>query len=122
MGQDELGEVGHAEEVHLELVPGVVERDLLDRSVQAEARVVDQYVDAALGIDDPVDDPLVVVALGHVHLDRGDAVVGQVRHAVHPSGGGVDAVTLAGEQDGGLAAHARRRSGYQHNLAHCLSS
>ena len=70
-------------------------------------RVVDQHVDASLAVDDPAHDPLVVVAFGHVHPDRSDVVFGQVRHAVHPAGAGVDPVALLGEQDRSLTAHAR---------------
>ena len=98
MRHDELGEVREAEQVAHELVSRLVERDVLDGAVEAEARVVDQNVDPSFGIDDAAHGPLVVPALRDVHSDRGDAVFGQVVHAVRPAGAGLDGVAPAGQQ------------------------
>lgn len=76
MRQDELGEVGEAKQVHFELVSGVFERDVLYCPVETETRVVDQNVDASLGIDDLAHGSLVVLTLRDIHLDRSDAVFG----------------------------------------------
>ena len=109
-----------AEEVHLELVAGVREGDVLHGAVDPEAGVVDEDVDPPLGLDDPVDGPLVVGGLADVHLHRDDAVVGQLGQAVHPPGAGVHRVALAGHEDGRLTADAGGCPGDQHHLAHGL--
>ena len=119
--QDELGEVRQAEEVHLELVAGLVDGDLLDRPVEAEAGVVDEDVDPALVRDDPVHDPFVVLGCRDVHPDGGDAVVGEVGHALQAPGSGVHGVALLTQQDRGLPAHARRCPGDQYDLAHRIT-
>ena len=119
--QNELGELCEAEEVHFELVTGVVERDVLDGPVEAEAGVVDEDVDPPLGLDDPAHGLLVVRAHRDVHLDGDDPVVGHLGQAVHPPGAGVHRVALLRHQDRRLTTHARRRSGDQYNLAHCVA-
>ena len=115
--QDELGEVREAEQVDLELVSRVVERDVLDGSIEAEARVVDQNVNPSFRFDDAAHGPLVVLALRDVHLDRGDAVFGQVVHAVRPASAGVDGVAPAGQQDRGFPAHAGGCSRDEYDLS-----
>lgn len=117
MRQDELGEVGEAKQVHFELVSGVFERDVLYCPVETETRVVDQNVDASLGIDDLAHGSLVVLTLRDIHLDRSDAVFGQVLHTIHPACTCVHGVAPTGQEDRSLPAHAGGGSGDEYDLA-----
>jgi len=60
-GQNQLGEVGKAEKIDLELVSGILQGDVLNRPVQPETRVVDQDVNASPGLQDPAYGLLVVL-------------------------------------------------------------
>ena len=119
--QDELGEMGEAEEVHLELVAGLVDGDVLDGPVEAEAGVVDEDVDPPFAVDDLANGPLVVGGLADVHLHGDDAVVGQLGEPVGPPGAGVHRVALPSHQDRRLPPYAGGCAGDQYDFAHCTA-
>src|SRR5215469_8220655 len=50
--QNGLCQACEAEQVHLELAPGLADRDILDGTIRAIPRIVHEYVDAPLPLDD----------------------------------------------------------------------
>lgn len=72
-GQHRVVHVHHAEEVHIELTPGLLRRRELDRAGDAEARVVDQDVDAPLAAQDLGHGGVDLRLVRHIRL--------QMRHA-----------------------------------------
>ena len=72
-GQDGAVHVYHAEKVHIELPPGLLRRRELDRARDAEARVVDENVNAPLAVQD--------LRHGGVHLRFVRHIRLQVHHA-----------------------------------------
>jgi hypothetical protein len=97
---------------------------LLDRAEQAEARVVDQHVDAA-GRGYRVHDRGDAGRSGDVREDRDDPVVpgGQFGEDVAAAAGGEDGVAAAGGGEGELTAEPGGRSGDQPDLrCHAVDS
>ena len=108
MREDPLGQVGQTEQVDLELVAGVVDRNVLDGTVETEAGIVDHDVDPVLGFDDLFDHALVVLGAGDVERDRDDASGQQfLLHPVNTACRGVDPVALLGEENRRRLTHAR---------------
>ena len=106
VGEDELGQPRNAEQVHLELVPGVVQRRFLHRAEQSEAGVVDEDVDAASFRVDPVDAGNEVFFPGDVHLEGDGSQGSEVSHLLDSACGGIDSVALFEEPHGGVLAYA----------------
>ena len=106
VGEDELGQPRNPEQVHLELVPGVVQRRLLHRAEQSEAGVVDEDVDAASFRADPLDAGNEIFFPGDVHLEGDGSQVFEVSHLLDSACGGIDSVALLKEAYGGVLAYA----------------
>jgi hypothetical protein len=75
--EHQLGQLGEAEGVDLELIASIVDRYVLDRAIEPESGVVDHDVDAAFAGDELLDDALGVFVVDDVHLDGDDPVGGQ---------------------------------------------
>ena len=71
-----------AEDVDLELPPGLVDRHVLDGAVGPVARVVDQHVDATLLVDDPLHAGDHRRVVGDVHREGVHASLGEPGHPV----------------------------------------
>lgn len=117
MGQDRL-DAGHgAEEVHVELAVGGFQAGEFHRPGNAEARVADQQIDAALPGKHLFHRRGDGIGLGHIRRDvlYGAAIIGGAAQAVDP-------VAPAGKQQGrGLAdapdAPVMRRTGLCFSMA-----
>src|SRR6266568_6176555 len=119
--EDRLRDVENAEQVRLELVAQLLLGDLLDRSEEPVARVVDDDVDPPERLVRGLHRSEHLVAVGDVELDREDGVavlLDQVTQSVCVAGGRCDLIaTLEGGEDE-LAAKAFRRAGDEPNFAH----
>ena len=106
-GQDCAVHVHHAEKVHIELPPGLLRRRELDRTRDAEARVVDENVDAPLAAQD--------LRHGGVHLRLVRHIRLQVRHArLRVFGAAAELIhvqTAAAQGARGVQADARAAAG-----------
>ena len=112
-GQDELDQPGGAEQVHVELAAGLVQRHVLDGSVGAVAGVVDQDVDAAGLGEDLLDAQRGRFLVGDVHGERSDAALAQVGHPVGAAGHAVDDETGVLETECGRFSDPGRGSGHE---------
>ena len=76
----------HAEEVHVKLLLGLCRIRELDGAGDAEARVVDEYVDAALPADHLVHGGLHRGPVGHVHAEVVRVRLGRAAaELIHPA-------------------------------------
>src|SRR6266496_2985075 len=116
-----LRDMENAEQVRLELVAQLLLGDLLDRSEEPVARVVDDDVDPPERLVRGLHRSEHLVAVGDVEFDREDGVavlLDQVTQSVRVAGGRCDLIaTLEGGEDE-LAAKASRCAGDEPNLAH----
>src|SRR6266498_2402033 len=119
--EDRLRDMENAEQVRLELVAQLLLGDLLDRSEEPVARVVDDDVDPPERLVRGLHRSEHLVAVGDVELNREDGVavlLDQVTQSVRVAGGRCDLVaTLEGGEDE-LAAKAFRRASDEPNFAH----
>jgi hypothetical protein len=103
-----------AAEVHVELHVELLRLGLRDRSPDADARVVDQHVEAAEAVAVRAHDALDVVLLGHVRGDRlrVDALVDQALHGrlelLRPPRRDGEAVAVLPERAGDRESDAAR--------------
>ena len=109
--QHELRQPGKAEDIDLQLPAGLLQRHVLDGAERAVTGVVDQHVDASLGLHDRGDTGRHRSLVGHVETQRDDAEGAKRFHPLDPAGGTVDAVAFAGQQHGGLIPDAAARAG-----------
>ena len=108
---DQLAEPGQAEHVDLELAPGLVDRDVLDRAVRAVAGVVDEYVDPAGLADHPLDARHHRGVVGDVHGERVHAGRLQGGHPLEATRDGVHLEAGLVQTEGGLLADAAGSTG-----------
>src|SRR6266568_4586583 len=109
--EDRLRDVENAEQVRLELVAQLLLGDLLDRSEEPVARVVDDDVDPPERLVRGLHRSEHLVAVGDVELD-------QVTQSVCVAGGRCDLIATLEGGEGELAAKAFRRAGDEPNFAH----
>ena len=106
-GQDCTVHVHHAEKVHIKLPPGLLRRRELDRAGDAEARIVDENVDAPLAAQN--------LRHGGVHLRFVRHVCLQVRYArLRVFGAAAELIhveTAAAQGTRGVQADARTAAG-----------
>src|SRR6266496_1794478 len=119
--EDRLRDMENAEQVRLELVAQLLLGDLLDRSEEPVARVVDDDVDPPERLVRGLHRSEHLVAVGDVELDREDGVavlLDQVTQSVCVAGGRCDLIATLEGGEGELAAKAFRRAGAEPNFAH----
>ncbi len=109
----QLGEPGQPEDVDLELPPRLVQRHVLDRAVGAVPRVVDEYVDPAVLVEDPLDAGGHGRVVGDVHPEHAHPGVGQGDHPVDAAGDGVHLEPGLLQAQRGLLADPAGSSGDQ---------
>src|SRR6266540_1643078 len=123
--EDRQRDMENAEQVRLELVAQLLLGDLLDRSEEPVARVVDDDVDPPERLVRGLHRSEHLVAVGDVEFDREDGVavlLDQVTQSVRVAGGRCDLIaTLEGGEDE-LAAKAFRRAGDEPNFAHDVNT
>src|SRR6266496_157753 len=119
--EDRLRDMENAEEVRLELVAQLLLGDLLDRSEEPVARVVDDDVDPPERLVRGLHRSEHLVAVGDVELDREDGVavlLDQVTQSVCVAGGRCDLIATLEGGEGELAAETARRTGDEPDFAH----
>ena len=109
--QHELAHPRQPEHVDLELAPGHLDGDVLDRTEDRVAGVVDEDVDAAVLGDDIVDEGHHRVVVAHVDDVRGHPLRAEGLEALEAPGGPDDGPPRLGEGDGGGLADARGGTG-----------
>ena len=121
-GQHCVVHVHHAEEVHIELTPGLLRRRELDRAGDAEARVVDQNVDAPLAAQDLGHGGVDLRLIRHIRLQMRHArlrVFGAAAELIHVQTAvaqracGVEADARAAAGDDGHARFGDGKHGYR---------
>ncbi len=116
MRQHQLREPRHAEQVDFKLVTGIGQGRIFHRAVHAEARVVDQHVDAAMAGRDGLHNREDVSIHRNVHLQRYRTQGPQVFHLRHATGRDVDHQALLQQPLGRFFAHAGRCAGDERHL------
>src|SRR6266496_2405748 len=119
--EDRLRDMENAEQVRLELIAQLLLGDLLDRSEEPVARVVDDDVDPPERLVRGLHRSEHLVAVGDVELDREDGVavlLDQVTQSVCVAGGRCGLIATLEGGEGELAAKAFRRAGDEPNFAH----
>ena len=106
------------EDVDLELPPRLIDRHVLDGTVGAVARVVDEGVDPPLLGEDAVDAGDHRRVVGDVHRERRDAARLERRHPLDPAGDGIHRPSGRDEMDGDGLADAGRRPRDEGYFAH----
>jgi hypothetical protein len=85
--------MGETEKIGLELRPGLVERNILDRAIDSETGIVDKHVDPSLGGDDVLKAILAGACIRNIEVMDNCSGKHQIRHAIRPTSSGVNSMT-----------------------------
>lgn len=96
VGQYLIDEHGHAEDVHVELLACFLHAHVFHGTIGTVTGIVDEHVDAALGLDDGLHSLVDTLLVGHVEADGLHAEGLERLHLFYPAGCAIHCVALLG--------------------------